>query len=348
MSESTARAAARPVAVLGGGPSAEHEVSLQTSAAVLDALRAGGVSARPLLITQDGLWIPGADGDAWSDLERSGPSLSASACLEQLRKRDEVAFLGLHGRFGEDGQIQRLLAAAGVPYTGSGPIPSALCFDKDLSKLAATRLGARCATHVVLGPGAPVATALLARDVGLPCVVKPVAGGSSVATSIVSAESELRPAVDRARAEDAEGRAMVEGFVAGIEVTAAVLRLGERVECLPLVSIEPVGDPFYDYHAKYESDATRLTCPALVSDATRAEIMRVADALYTQLDLRGVARADFIVDAEQGRPSFLEINTLPGLTTHSLVPAAGAASDRSLFDMLSAVLADASHDDSAP
>lgn len=309
--------------VLAGGPSSEHEISLQTAAEMLRNLRVAGWSAAPVWIGRDGRWhLAGEDDDLDRALAAEGRE--AAEVLPRLGEQGAVAVLGLHGRFGEDGEVQRLLDAAGVPYTGSGAAASALCMDKELSKLAATRVGAVCARHDVLTGEAvaAVADARVAHTVGRPCVVKPVGGGSSVATTIVREGDDLPAAVRRAQAEDPQGRALVEEHVAGVELTCAVLRRDGEVRCLPLVAIEPAGDAFYDYHAKYEDEATRFTCPAPVPDAVRREVERVSRALYEQLDLRGVARLDFLLDGRRGLPVFLEVNTLPGMTSHSLVPLA--------------------------
>jgi len=172
-----------------------------------------------------------------------------------------------------------------------------------------------------------------------------VCGGSSVATSRVAESHELPQAVAAARAEDTDDRALVESLVRGREVTATVLRHDGRVCCLPLVSIEPSSqDAFYTYHAKYESEATRFTCPAALPDATRVEAERLSVALYEALELRGVVRLDFIVpdeDPDAGAPVFLEVNTLPGFTTHSLVPMAAESAGMTRLAVLESLLRDA-------
>ncbi len=336
----------RPVAVLAGGPSSEHEVSLETAAAMLATFRQAGWPSRPVVIDREGGWRLGAE-DAGGSATENAPVMTADRALAALAAQGEVAVLGLHGRFGEDGAAQRLLDAAGVPYTGSGAAASALCMDKELSKIAATQVGAACSRHQVL-VGANIPTALLQMKVGLPCVVKPVGGGSSVATSIVRSDDALTDAVHAAQAEDPEGRALVEEFVAGRELTCAVLRQQGRVTCLPLVSIEPRGDAFYDYHAKYETEATRLTCPAIVDASVRAEIERVSESLFVNLELRGVARLDFILDETRNVPVFLEINTLPGMTSHSLVPLAAREAGLADIDLLAALVADIEEDREGP
>ena len=326
---------ARPNQQIGGGPSSEHEVSLATSREILRELRDGGHAVRPVLIDRQERW---AFGGAADDFAQVGPPVERGAALARLREQAETAYIGLHGPFGEDGTLQRLLEDAGVPYTGCGPAASALGMDKALSKLAAAKTGAHTASHEVLS-GKRLPLWGIARGIGYPCFVKPVSGGSSVGVSRVDNEASLSDAVRSAQAEDPDGRCMVEAAVEGPEVTCGVLRRDGRVVTLPLIEITPASG-FYDYHAKYESEATRLQCPAPVADAVRLEVERVARELYERLELRGVVRLDFLVRRSDGQPIFLELNTLPGFTSHSLVPLAARSAGWSALEVLEAVLAD--------
>jgi D-alanine-D-alanine ligase len=327
------------LAVLAGGARAEHEVSLQTSSEMLAVLREGGHRARPVLITREGRWRFGTEHEPLGALlDSSAPGLPLADALAELGRTREIAVLGVHGLFGEDGELQRHLEDHGIRFTGSGSHASAVGMDKELTKLAATKLGVRCARHeVVAGKPAP---ARLLKAVGLPCFVKPVAGGSSVGVSRVLSADELLPAIAKAAAEDPQHRALVESAVDGTEVTCGVLRWRGDVRPLPLVAIEPANG-FYDYHAKYVADDTRLTCPADVPDAARREMESAATGLYTALEMRGAVRFDFIVRREDQAPVFLELNTLPGFTSHSLVPRAAAVAGLSRLDVLEALLADA-------
>ncbi len=326
------------VAVLAGGPSAEHEVSLQSGANMLALLRGGGHRVRPVFIDRANRWTFGGPTDELGAPRPGAPGLDLDEALSELRRSREIACLALHGRFGEDGRLQRRLEDLGLPFTGSGSHASAIGMDKELSKHAAVKVGARTAPHEVAAAGGP--TARLVRHVGLPCFVKPVRGGSSVGVSRVRRAEELADAVTRAAAEDEAGQALVEAAVEGVEVTCAVVRLAGRPRCLPLVAIRPAGEAFFDYHAKYEAEDTGLICPAPVPQAAREEIERVSLALFVALELRGVVRADFILRPD-GTPVFLELNTLPGFTGHSLVPLAARAAGLSPLDVLDACLQDA-------
>lgn len=346
------------LAVLGGGPSSEHEVSLQTSAYLLATLRARGHETHALWLGReratDGAcrWrlgdvaqdftALGADGAA-PDVEL-GDATSCAAdeqalMLETLRTQGYTVVVGLHGPFGEDGQVQRLLESAGVPYTGSGPAASELGMDKELSKLAATKLDARTASHELILPGDKTPRNALGRSLGYPLVIKPVSAGSSMGVSLVREPDALEAALTAARAEDPRGRVLAEEYVPGVEVACSLLRRGDELLVLPAVSVHPEA-AFYDYEAKYASEATRYRCPAEMSDADRAETERLARGLYEALELRGVVRVDVILPEAGGRPVFLELNTLPGFTSHSLVPLAARTACIDPGELLEWVLAD--------
>ena len=334
------------VAVLAGGPSAEHEVSLQTGSEVLGQLRAGGIDARAVYLSRQNAWRFGRPGQDFAQLDAEarrargpGAGLPLDEALGALASSGEVAYLGLHGRFGEDGQLQRLLEARGIPFTGSGSRASMIGMDKELSKQAAERVGARCAPHVVVAGGCAPSTTVLPA-VGLPCITKPVSGGSSVGVAKVERAEDLPAAIERAAAQDDAGRALVEGWVDGVEVTCGVLRVGGAVRTLPLVAIRPAGGGLYDYYAKYVAEDTGFECPARMPASSVAAIERSSQALYAALALRGVARMDYIVRRADGEPVFLELNTLPGFTSHSLVPRAAGVAGISRLEVLRAVLGD--------
>jgi D-alanine-D-alanine ligase len=327
------------VAVLAGGPSVEHVVSLQTGSEMLRQLRAGGHRVLPVRISTANAWAFGTPEGGFETLE-GVEGLPLEPAIERLLRSGDVACIALHGRFGEDGELQRHLEQAGVRFTGSGSHASAIGMDKLLSKLAATRVGARCATHEDLDGRAEVPVQRLLRAVGLPCIVKPLRGGSSVGVTRVGQERDLEAAVRLAAAEDEFGQVLVEAFVEGTEVTCGLLRRGGALSALPLVAIRPAGGRLYDYHAKYVADDTAFECPARIPEAAAREIEQVSRALYEALELRGMARVDYIVRRADGRPLFLELNTLPGFTSHSLVPLAAGAAGLSRLDVLEALLED--------
>jgi D-alanine-D-alanine ligase len=276
------------VAVLMGGSSSEREVSLDSGSNVLAALQTQGVDA----FAVDGI-----------------PALVS---LLVDKKVDRV-FNILHGNKGggEDGVLQGLLEAFGVPYTGSDVLGSSLSMDKIRTKQIWLSLGLSTPRYARLVPGADVAAA--ARDLGLPVIVKPSCEGSSVGVSRVFAESDLAAAVDLAKRYP--GELLMEQMIVGQEYTVAIL--GERV--LPSIRIVPAGE-YYDYHAKYVAEDTQYLCPGL-EGADEQAIGDLSLAAFRAAGCTGWGRVDIMRDAD-GRFYLLEVNTAPGMTSHSLVPKA--------------------------
>jgi len=275
------------VAVLMGGHSAEREVSLVTGAAVLKALRQRGVDAHVF-----------------------DPS---SQPLEVLRAEGfQRAWNALHGRGGEDGAVQGALQYLGIACTGSGVLASALSMDKLRSKQLFEAVGLYTPPYCVLSSHVDLEPA--ARRLDWPMIIKPASEGSSVGMSKVSSAGELRAAFEQAQRYDA--CVIAETWISGGEYTAAILQGSP----LPLIRIQ-AANVFYDYEAKYHSDQTQYFCPCgLEQDqeqALQAQAMRAFDALACD----GWGRVDFMLD-EQGRAMILEVNTVPGMTSHSLVPMA--------------------------
>lgn len=276
------------VAVLLGGASAEREISLLSGGAVCDALRRRGVDAEP---------VDPAEG-----------SLS-----RRLESYDRV-WIALHGRGGEDGSLQGLLEQLDVPYTGSGVLGCALSMDKLRSKRLLVGAGLATPAYRVLRGPQDFDSAVEA--LGLPMMIKPAAEGSSIGLTRVSEASELPAAWETAAVCRCE--VFAERWVGGAEYTAAVL----QGEVLPLVRID-VDDGFYDYQAKYFSDDTRYVCPCGLDDRAIREYSDLCARAFSAVGGIGWGRVDFMLD-EQGEALLLEVNMVPGMTSHSLVPMAAA------------------------
>ncbi|MFD2111659.1 D-alanine--D-alanine ligase [Thiorhodococcus fuscus] len=274
------------VAVLLGGTAAEREISLKSGQAVLDALLRSGVDAHPL----------DPDGEVLSRL-RAGAY--------------DRAFIVLHGRGGEDGQIQGALETIGLPYTGAGVLGSALGMDKYRCKLLWAGRGLPTADFVLLR-GADDLPA--AAELGFPLMIKPVHEGSSIGMARV----ECREALEQAWRNAAEFDALVlaERWIQGAEYTCAIL----GHEALPLIRLE-TPHAFYDFEAKYRADSTLYHCPCGLPEGEEARLRQLALDAFDAVGASGWGRVDFMVDAD-GRPFLLEINTVPGMTDHSLVPMA--------------------------
>lgn len=291
------------VAVLMGGSSSEREISLLTGAAVHEALRARGVDAHRLDPAQD---FPAA-------LQAGG--------------FDRV-WLALHGRGGEDGAMQGLLSCLGLPFTGSGVLGSAIAMDKLRSKRLLMACGVSTPRFRVLAGPQDFAAAI--ADLGLPLIVKPASEGSSIGMTRVERAQELPAAF--AAAARFEGEVFAEEWVNGAEYTAAIL----HDRSLPLIRIEAHA-VFYDYQAKYFSGETRYHCPCGLPAATEQRFAAEAAAAFDAVGASGWGRVDFMLGAD-GMPKVLEINTTPGMTSHSLVPMAAAAAGIDFAELVWRVL----------
>jgi len=293
------------VAVLMGGPSAEREISLLSGNAVLGALKSQGVDAH-----------------AYDPAERP--------VFELKHEGFGRVFIALHGRFGEDGTVQGALEVLGIPYTGSGVMASALAMDKWRTKLVWIASAIPTPRYRVVDAGADWWS--IVAELGLPLIVKPAREGSTIGITRVTTvdHDELAAAYRTAAAHDE--LVIVEEFVAGMELTASIL--GERA--LPLIRIEaPNGN--YDYHSKYFSDETRYFCPSGIDAAMERAIREQALGAFRLIGCTGWGRLDLILRAD-GQWTFLEVNTSPGMTAHSLVPMAAKQAGMSFPELCVEIL----------
>jgi len=270
------------LAVLMGGPSAEREVSLRTGAACAEALREAGYAVTEVIVDDANFTLP---------------------------EGTELAFLALHGPFGEDGQLQDILSRRGIPFTGADAATSRLCIDKDQTKVRLGEAG-------VPTPEGQLVGRLEEITLPLPLFVKPNTLGSSVGSTPVMTRDELAPAL--ALALEFGAPALVERFISGRELTVGIL--GDLV--LPIVEIRPL-DGFYDYTNKYTKGRTEYFCPARLPEEITAMIQRQAHAAHRVVGNPVYSRVDFILEKE-AHPYCLEINTIPGMTATSLLPKAAA------------------------
>ena len=295
------------IAVLLGGTSAEREVSLNSGTAVLNALRKQGYDAHPI-----------------------DPKTFPVATLKE-QGFDRV-FNILHGRGGEDGTMQGLLEQIGIPYTGCGVMASALTMDKMRTKMLWKAFGLPVAEMeiVTVENRATLNPEVVVKKLGLPLMVKPSLEGSSVGLTKVKTREELESAVDFALKFDRT--VLIEEWLAGDEFTVPVL----DGEVLPSIKIVPEGE-FYDYDAKYISDNTQYFCPAGLSDAREQELRRLVKQAYDVVGCRGWSRIDVMADAE-GKFRLVEVNTNPGMTSHSLFPKSAATVGYSFEQLVEKIL----------
>ena len=295
------------IAVLLGGTSAEREVSLNSGTAVLNALRKQGYDVHPI-----------------------DPKTFPVATLKE-QGFDRV-FNILHGRGGEDGTMQGLLEQIGIPYTGCGVMASALTMDKMRTKMLWKAFGLPVAEMeiVTVENRATLNPEVVVKKLGLPLMVKPSLEGSSVGLTKVKTMDELESAVDFALKFDRT--VLIEEWLAGDEFTVPVL----DGEVLPSIKIVPEGE-FYDYDAKYISDNTQYFCPAGLSDAREQELRRLVKQAYDVVGCRGWSRIDVMADAE-GKFRLVEVNTNPGMTSHSLFPKSAATVGYSFEQLVEKIL----------
>lgn len=296
------------VAVLYGGTSAERKVSLKSGAAVLEALRGAGVDAYGI--------------DAGADL------------AEQLiANRPDRVFIALHGRGGEDGSLQGLLESLKLPYTGSGVMASALGMDKLRTKLVWRSLGLSTPEHALLRDHSDCPAII--ESLGTPLIVKPVHEGSSIGMAKVNSLAELQQACTDARAYD--DQTLVEQWISGAEFTVAIL----DGRALPAIRLS-TPHTFYDYDAKYLANDTRYQCPCGLPEEKETELAELCLQAFNAVGCRGWGRVDVMQD-ETGQFYLLEVNTVPGMTDHSLVPMAAAAAGLTFTDLVLAILAGAGY-----
>jgi len=336
------------VAVLMGGPSAEHEVSLHTGEEVVKNLDPRTYIAEPVMITKTGKWIVVPERSRLIGATAVGSRARAVRALaeragsrEIVERKTDVVFIALHGKYGEDGTVQGLLDAFGMPYTGSGVLASALGMDKPRSLAIFREAG-------LLVPDFEIVTRAEARKrgqnfmrhairrFGLPLAVKPADHGSSVGVSIVRKKKQLSGAIREAGKYAKE--IIVQKYVKGRELTCGVLeeKTG-RLLSLPPIEIVPKLGVFYDYQSKYtDGGSEHIIPPHNLPQKTISAVQAAACTAHRALGCRGMSRTDFILDA-RGDLYVLEINTIPGMTSTSLLPQAAAAADipfPKLLDML--------------
>ena len=299
------------VAVLFGGHSSEREISIRTGTGVLAALQRRGVDAHAFDPASRGL----------DDLKRDG---------------FRVAFIALHGRYGEDGTVQGALEVLGIPYTGSGVMASAIAMDKVFTKRIWITHGLPTPKFVVVRRGDVLRE--LPDELGLPLFMKPPHEGSTIGISKVVGYSDVNEAFELAAKYDDE--VLAEECITGRELTVAILGSGRSAQTLPVIEIR-APDGNYDYQNKYFTNDTQYLCPAPLDADTTREVQRLALESFHALGCEGWARADLMLRASDNLPFLLEINTSPGMTDHSLVPMAARAVGIDYDELVMRILATA-------
>lgn len=305
------------VGVLYGGSSAEREVSLMSGHGVHEALRGAGVDAH---LFDTGRYT----------------------LVDLINAGFDRVFIALHGRHGEDGTLQGALELLKLPYTGSGPMASSLAMDKIMTKKVWLQQGLPTPDYAVLTSESDLEK--VAASLGLPMIIKPPHEGSTLGVTRVDELAALRKAYELAALYDSE--VLAEQFIEGRELTVPILGKGKTARALPIVEIVAPGGN-YDYEHKYISNDTQYVCPAPLDPELSAAIQRIAEQSYIALKCEGWGRADFMLDGA-GKPWLLEMNTSPGMTSHSLVPMGAKAAGMSYPELCLEILSTASCKVQAP
>ena len=335
------------VAVLMGGSSAEHEVSLHTGEEIAKNLDPRKYIVEPVTITKTGTWIvaskfplplaPPASG-------ASGRALTERAGAQKIvDDRADIVFIALHGKYGEDGTVQGLLESFGIPYTGSGVLASALGMDKPRSLGIFREAGLTAPDFLIVKKGerfGDQAIASLVRRFSLPFVVKPANHGSSIGVAIVRDSKKIPQAIREASRYSDE--VIAQKYVRGRELTCGVLELPSgKLFTLPPIEIVPKYGDFYDYESKYaDGGSEHLIPPPGLAPRMLRDLQKAARTAHQSLGCRGMSRTDFIL-GEDGIFYVLEINTIPGMTSTSLLPQAAAAAGISFPKLLDMIIVSA-------
>ena len=327
------------VAVILGGESAEHDISLLTGQAVINALAHTTCTVFPVTITRNGTWlVPDSDGGTVSTSEAVSP---AEGLVRLAALVPDVVFIALHGPNGEDGTLQGALEILHLPYTGSGVMASSLANDKLRTKELLEKHGLLVCRHVVVEKRRyqsqqDAVLNEIRQTLRFPVFVKPVHQGSSVGAGVANDQSDLERLLATALSHDSD--ALVEELLIGRELTVPVIDdvVTGQPRCLPLVEIRPIGHDFFDYTAKYTAGHNEEICPAPLPDTISAQAASIGLAAHRAIGCRGVSRTDVML-TDRGI-YVIEVNTLPGLTEESLLPKAASQAGIEFVDLTQGAL----------
>lgn len=347
------------LAVIFGGKSGEHEVSLRSAKQVMEALDKEKYNIIPVAIAKAGQWLIGEKGQEYINLnllaaEKEGGiktdlpeklkenqdefGLAKFSADNYGENKIDLALPILHGTYGEDGKLQGLLDMLGMPYVFSGTLASALAMHKSKTKIIAKSAGLKIAKDVVINKNKKYNLSKIIAKLNLPIVVKPSELGSSVGTSLAQSEEELENGIQTALQYGDE--VLLEQFIKGRELTVAIM--GDKTpKALPVIEIIPKVSGWFDYRAKYEKGGSEEVCPAEIPEEIKKKIQKYAVKIFKAVGCYDLARADFIWSAQDNKLYFLEINTIPGMTATSLAPQAAAAAGMSFSQFLDKLISGA-------
>jgi len=319
----------RTIAIVAGGDSPEYEVSVKSASEVAKVLAERYVTY--VIMIRENNWY-------WEDprgrrfnIDKNDFSLK----LDDRKVRFDAVFIAIHGTPGENGLLQGYFDMLRIPYTSCSAFCSALTFNKHACKLFLKEYGIPMADSILIRKGESSNIEAIIARTGLPCFVKPNDSGSSFGVSKVKKVEDLLPAIEKAFAESNE--VLIESFMDGREVACGVVKAGGKKIILPVTEIIPKNE-FFDYEAKYTPGKSDEITPAQIGERLTEEIQQLSSTIYDLLGCKGIVRVDFII--VKGKPLFLEINTVPGMTSESLVPKQAAAANIALEDLYTMIIED--------
>ena len=322
----------RNIALLTGGDSSEWQIALQGAENIENALDRSRYTPYTIVL-RNGHWTYTAPDGTKSELDRNDFTLPVAGRKIKL----DYALIVIHGTPGEDGRLQGYLDMMGIPYSSCGFVSSVLTFDKAACKRAVAGSGIHLAKEILLNKTSEIDPAAIIAELGLPLFVKPNVSGSSFGVTKVKKQNELLPAITEAFKES--DQVLMEEFIEGREISCGVMIAGGKEYIFPITELVCQSE-FFDYKAKYQGFSNEIT-PADLPEAIRKEVNRLTLIAYKRLNCRGVVRIDFIVKGET--PYMIEINTIPGMSSHSIIPQQAAAMGMSLTELFNLIIDETSN-----
>ena len=322
----------RNIALLTGGDSSEWQIALQGAENIGNALDRSRYTPYTIVL-RNGHWTYTAPDGTKSELDRNDFTLPVAGRKIKL----DYALIVIHGTPGEDGRLHGYLDMMGIPYSSCGFVSSVLTFDKAACKRAVAGSGIHLAKEILLNKTSEIDPAAIVAELGLPLFVKPNASGSSFGVTKVKKQNELLPAITEAFKES--DQVLMEEFIEGREISCGVMIAGGKEYIFPITELVCQSE-FFDYKAKYQGFSNEIT-PADLPEAIRKEVNRLTLIAYKRLNCRGVVRIDFIVKGET--PYMIEINTIPGMSSHSIIPQQAAAMGMSLTELFNLIIDETSN-----
>ena len=320
----------RNIAIIAGGYSSEHDVSLRSAAGISSWLDRERYNVYLVVIERDS-WTASDDEGCTAEVNKN----DFSFVIADQRIKPDYAYITIHGAPGENGELQGYFDMIGLPYSTSGVLVEAMTYSKFTTNQYLKTFGVSVAENMVLrrDQRAEVTDEQIVAAVGLPCFVKPNGGGSSFGTNKVKVIEELAPALDAAFAEGSE--VMIEAFMSGTELTCGCYKTRQRAVVLPPTEVVPQNE-FFDYDAKYNGQVSEITPARISADDTR-RVQQLTSAIYDILHTNGIIRVDYILSPD-GKLRMLEVNTTPGMTATSFIPQEVAANGQQMRDVLTEII----------